>query len=94
MKLTLKPEAENALLEIGLWVEGRNTPGSGSRFIDKLIDKIAGYALPRVKYPVCGNTILAELLLSCISIDNWVVAFHQTNDELIVHYIIYGPGLR
>ena len=60
MKLKLMPEAEEILLEIGLWVEAKNTPGSGNRFIDSLIDKIDSYAIANVNYPLCKNKILAS----------------------------------
>jgi hypothetical protein len=41
MNLRFMPEAENAFFELGVWVESRNTYGSGSRFINTTIDKIA-----------------------------------------------------
>ncbi len=59
MNVRFLPEAENALFEIGAWVESRNTVGSGSRFTDTMIDKIAAYALPAVQYPICKNKVLA-----------------------------------
>ena len=94
MTLRFMPEAETALLELGRWVEERNTEDSGSRFVNVLIDKIASYALPAVKYPICKNKTLAAYKLSCISINDWVVAFKQNKEEFVVHYILYGPGLR
>ncbi|HLP19551.1 MAG TPA: hypothetical protein VK174_04590 [Chitinophagales bacterium] len=94
MKLRFTPEAENVLVEIGVWVEERNTPGSGSRFIDKFIDKVSTYALPKAKYLLCRNEILASLQLSCIAINDWVVAFKCTNNEFVVYYILYGPAMK
>jgi len=94
MKLRFMPEAENALFEIGIWVEERNTAESGIRFINKLIDQIDAYVLPHVRYPACKNKVLASHHLSCIAINDWVFAFKQTKDEFVVHYILYGPGLK
>ncbi len=94
MNLRFMPEAENALFEIGIWVEGRNTVGSGIRFTNTFIDKINSYALPNVKYPICKNKILASQFFCCIAINDWVIAFKQTKDEFVVHHILYGPGLR
>lgn len=94
MKLRFMPEAEDVLFEIGEWVEKRNTPGSGLRFTNNFIDKIAEYALPKATYPICKNEVLAYYILHCISINDWVVAFRQTNEEFIVCYILFGPGLR
>ncbi len=93
MTLRFTPEAENALLEIALWVEERNTPGSGSRFASKFIDKVSAYALPNVAYAICRNSSLAALGLRCVNIGDWVVAFRQTQEEFTVHYIIHGSGL-
>lgn len=94
MKLHFLPEAENALLEIALWVEERNTPGSGSRFVSKFIDKVSAYALPKVTYAICRKRSLAALELRCVNIGDWVVAFRQTQEEFTVHYIIHGSGLK
>ena len=46
MNLSFMPEAENALFEIAIWVEERNTTDSGIRFITKFIDLISDYVLP------------------------------------------------
>lgn len=94
MNLRFMPEAEEALFEIGMWVEGRNTAESGTRFTDKFIDQIASFALPNVKYPICKNKVLASYHLHCIVINDWVVAFSQSKDEFLVHYILFGPGLK
>ena len=94
MKLRFMPEAEEVLFEIGEWVEKRNTAGSGFRFVNNFIDKVAEYALPKARYPICKNEVLATYMLHCISINDWVVAFQQSNDEFVVHYILFGPGLR
>jgi len=94
MNLRFMLEAENALFEIGAWVESRNTEGSGSRFINTMIEKIAAYALPAVQYPICKNKVLAARKLSCIAINDWVIAFTQSKEEFVVHYILYGPGLK
>ena len=94
MKLRFMPEAENALYELEIWVEQRNTPGSGTRFINKFIDKIAGYAVPNAVYPSCKNIVLAWYGFSCITINDWVIAFTQNKGDFIVHYILFGPGLK
>jgi hypothetical protein len=88
------PEAEEALFDVGMWVEAQNTFGSGDRFINSFIDKIMNYALPNAKYPICKNKVLASYRLSCIAINDWVIAFKQTKEKFIVHYMIYGSGLK
>lgn len=94
MNVNFLPEAEEALFEIGSWIESRNTSESGIRFINKFVDKVSAYALPNIKYLVCRNEELAALQLRCVAIDNWVVAFKQTKEEFVVHYILYGLGLK
>ena len=94
MNLEFKPEAEDALFEMGMWVEKRNTSESGIRFINKFIDKISRYALPDAVYLLCKNQALAERQLCYIAINDWVVAFKKTKKEFVVFYILYGPGLR
>lgn len=91
--LLLMPEAENALYELAIWIENKNTPGSGMRFVNKFLDRINTYNLPEVKYSLCHHSILAEYDLSCVTIDKWVVAFKQNKHSFVVHYILYGPAL-
>ena len=94
MNLVFKPEAEEALFEIASWVEQRNTAGSGTRFIERFIDKIEIFVQPHVVYTICKNAVLAALQLQCISIDKWVIAFTTDKKSFVVHYIIWGPGLK
>ncbi|MCG3166729.1 MAG: hypothetical protein POELPBGB_02510 [Bacteroidia bacterium] len=94
MNVLFKPEAEEALFEISKWVEEKEGSGSGIKFAEAFIDRITEFVLPDFKYAGCFNDSLAVLNLRCIAIKDWVVAFKQTKDEFIVHYILYGPGLK
>jgi hypothetical protein len=94
MTLHFLPEAEQALLEISLWVEERNTPGSGFRYAEKFIAKIERYALPKANYALCKSRHLADLDLHCIAIDDWIIAFKISGSKFVVHYIIHGSGLK
>ena len=94
MNLRLMPEAEEILFEIGMWVETKNTPGSGERFINAFMDKLSAYVFPNGKYPLCKNKFLASYRLSCIALNDWVEAFKQSKEEFVVHYILYGPWLK
>ena len=88
------PEAEDALLDIAEWIETRNTPESGNRFVANFIDILSGYAHPNTSYALCKNKHLAALKLQCVTIDNWVVAFKFSKKTLTVHYILFGAGLK
>ena len=94
MRLRFMPEAENALYELEIWIEESNTPGSGTRFINKFIDHISSYAVPNAVYAGCTNEVLALYHLSCITINDWVIAFRKSKNEFVVHYILYGSGLK
>ncbi|MGE0635745.1 MAG: hypothetical protein AB7P01_04840 [Bacteroidia bacterium] len=94
MTVLFKPEAEEALFEISKWVEEQEGSGSGIKFAEEFIDRISEFVIPDFKYARCFNASLAALNLRCIAIKDWVIAFKQTKDEFIVHYIIYGPGLK
>lgn len=94
MNVLFKPEAEEALFEISKWVEEKEGKGSGIKFAEAFIDRITEFVLPDFKYARCFNDSLAAGSLRCIAIEDWVVAFKQTKTEFIVHYILYGPGLK
>ncbi len=92
MKLEFQPEAEEVLFAIGEWAERRNTPGSGSRFINRFINKIARLAIPKVSYALCKDPVLAARALQCIQVDNWIIAFKTVKGRFIVHNIIHASG--
>lgn len=94
MKVKFLPEAENVLFEVALWVEERNTQGSGLRFASRFIDKVSAYAVPNATYAICAISSLAALGLRCVRIDDWVVAFHQSEGEFTVHYILHVSVLQ
>lgn len=50
MEVLYKQNALDTLYEIAAFVESKNTKGSGYRFIKKVFDFIADYAIPNVHY--------------------------------------------
>jgi hypothetical protein len=94
MKVVFMPQAEEALYEIGVWIESKNTKGSGNRFVNNMIDSIAAFALPNVKYQDCKQAVLRLLHLQCVVIKDWIVAFEINGNVFTVHYILHGSGLK
>ena len=94
MKVVLHPIAQETIDEIAEFVDGINTPGAGDRWTDRILDFIIAHAKPRAKYALCQNDELAEMLLSCIIFNNWVIAFRIEKNTLTVYQIIHGSLLK
>jgi len=94
LKVIIQPDAQESLDEIAELIDGINTPGAGERWTDRVLDFIKDYAQPKVKYAVCHNKDLAEQLLSCITFNNWVIAFKTEQNSFIVYQVIHGSLLQ
>lgn len=88
MQWSIKPKALKVINAAGKFVESKNTPGSGDRFIRKFIAAIEKLAIPGVAYSLCNHHILAARKYSCSHFNDWVIAFKISQGELIVHEII------
>jgi uncharacterized membrane protein YiaA len=88
------PQAEEVLYEIGLWVEEKNTPGSGMRFVNSFINKVEALALPNVEYAICKQVLLKAAGLRCVPINDWIIAFSIDKSIFTVHFILHGTLIR
>jgi plasmid stabilization system protein ParE len=88
------PQAEEVLYEIANWVESKNTPGSGFRFVEAFMDQIAALALPNVKYADCKHEIFAREGLQCVPVQDWIVVFRIEKNKFTVHFIVHGSLLK
>jgi hypothetical protein len=93
MNVVIKTKALKVLDETANYVESLNTPGAGSRWLDRFLERIIAYAKPNVKYALCKNERLAKRNYSCITIKNWVIAFKIHKDEFVIHEIMHGSLL-
>ncbi|RYY33032.1 MAG: hypothetical protein EOP46_17460 [Sphingobacteriaceae bacterium] len=88
MKLFIKPKALKVINAAGSFVESKNTPGGGARFILKFIAAIEKVALPDVEYALCNHHLLASKAYSCTHFNKWVIAFKIGKSALTVYEII------
>lgn len=88
MEVYYTVKANNAIALIAAFVESKNTKGSGNRFALKLESAINNFAKENVEYAKCYTTVLASLGFSCLTINNWVIAFKISQNKFIVYRII------
>jgi len=93
MRVSFKPEAEETLFEIAYFIDCINSEGAGDRWTEKFISGVSSYALPNVQYGLCSDEYLASLGLSCININDWIVAFTIEENLFEVHKIVRGSLL-
>ncbi len=94
--IVIRPAAEDAITILCDFVEAKNTKGSGGRFHTKLLDFIEGYApLTNLKFPLCKNEELALLYYSCLIFQQkWVIAFTYDDEQITIHRVLLGSGLK
>ena len=88
MIVVLAQEVNVTLSEISDFIDTINTEGAGRRWATKLVDHLYDYALPNVSYALCNHQNLASLGLSCITYNDWVIAFKITDDALVVEKVV------
>ena len=93
MEIEIKAKAMKNLTEIAEYLDSINTLGAGSRWLDRFFERVASYAKPNVKYPLCQNLKLANKGLSCISYRKWVIAFKMYKGNFVIREVIFGPIL-
>jgi plasmid stabilization system protein ParE len=87
------PKAMRVIDAIAAFVESKNTPGSGARYVLKFKSAIEKLAVPGVQYSFCNHPMLAVHGYSCTRFNDWVIAFKIRNGDLIVYEIIHGSLL-
>ncbi|MBL0310515.1 MAG: hypothetical protein IPP77_12840 [Bacteroidetes bacterium] len=93
MEIEIKAKALKTLDEVANFLESLNTTGSGGRWLDKFFLRIQAYAKHNVVYALCKNAKLAKRNFSCITFNNWVVAFQIIKGRLVIYEIIHGSLL-
>ncbi len=94
MEVFYTARAQQAIEHIANFVESKNTIGSGKRFALKFESAINKYANENVEFTKCNNEILSMLGYSCITINDWVVAFKIKKNKFIVYRIVWGGLLK
>ena len=51
----------NAVSDVADFVESKNTPGSGLRWAQKIVDKIEYIATLKIEHPICRNSSRARI---------------------------------
>ncbi len=94
MRVLLKRQPQIAIASIASYIETKNTPGSGERFIVKFRKFIQESAKEKVKYALCNYAVLASFNYSCLIFNKWVIAFSIEKNVMTIHTIIHGSLLK
>ncbi len=93
-KVIIRPRAEKAIQAVALFIESKNTPGSGAKWVNQILDFLLLRSAIVSSYPLCRNIHLSQRNFSCIIFNKkWVIVFKQTKRTFDVHQVIYGPNL-
>ncbi len=93
MQVVIRQRALNAIIKVALYIENKNTPGSGERWADKLKAAINSLAKSKTKLTICKHPSLARFKYRCYAYKNWVIAFKVSDKEFEVCRFIYGARL-
>lgn len=92
--LEISKEAWLTLNELAEFVESKNTLGAGNRYLNAFLEKINDALKNNAKYAICKYTEFTKLKLKCFLINDWVIAYQETETSLIVRAIIHGSLLN
>jgi hypothetical protein len=88
MVIEIRKRALNALSRTAAYIDSRNTPGSGDRWLDKVKSEIYSLAKHKVKLGFCKNSSLAKFHYRCFFFNDWVIAYRITEKKFEVSRFI------
>ncbi len=80
LNLEISKEAWFTLNELAEFVESKNTLGAGNRYLNAFLVKINDGLKNNAKYAICKYPEFAKLKLKCFVINDWVIAYQETNN--------------
>lgn len=92
--LEISKEAWKSLNELAEFVESKNTIGAGKRYLNAFLLKISDALKNNANYAPCKYPEFAKFKLKCFIINDWVIAFQETQTTLIVRAIVHGTLLN
>jgi hypothetical protein len=93
LEIEIRAKALKTLDEVANYLDSINTFGAGGRWLDRFFTRIEKYAKPEVSYALCSNMRLAKRRFSCITFNNWVIAFKIIKSRFVIYEIIHGSLL-
>ncbi len=94
MEIAIKAKALKTLDEAANYIDSLNTPNAGSRWLDRFLNRMQSYAKPGVVYALCSYKPFAKRGYSCITYNNWVVAFKIVRNQFVIYEIMHGSVLH
>ncbi len=93
VQIEISEDAEEMIFGYVEWLETKNTPGSGSRFLVNLNHFLNRLGRSFPYFSPCSNLILRSKNLFCSSYREWVVAFEIGQACIIVTAFIHKNRL-
>ena len=93
IEIEFSGSAEESLAGIARWLEYRNSPGSGERFLDNFSRYLNRLKKSYPYYSPCPNRVLRSKGLYCAKYREWIVAFVLVPERLIVRAFIHKKQL-
>lgn len=94
MRITIKAEAAATINEIGRYVDSKNTPGSGKRFVSKFLKLIQVSLKSYNLHGLCKFPEFADKGWKCFFIKDWIIAYKVGKKQIEIKAIIHGTLLN
>lgn len=94
MRVVYKTPALRTIDSAASFIESKNTPGSGDRWVEKLAEEILSSAQSKAKFAICKAPQLAKYDYRCFTYKGWVIAFRISEKKFEVCRIIWGAKLN
>ncbi|MEP7168769.1 MAG: hypothetical protein ABI855_05310, partial [Bacteroidota bacterium] len=88
MEINYTVHAANALMDLVSFIEDKNTKGAGLRWLKNFEIFLEGYLSHHAKIKPCHNATFKNLNLKCIYYNNWLIAFSDNEDSILIEAIV------
>ena len=89
MQINYTVDAVASLLQLINFIERKNTPGAGLRWLDKYEAFIQKHFYNPGQARLCNNETFRKLNLYCINYKDWLIAFSVKENAILIEALLH-----
>ncbi len=94
MRISYTLDASHSLASLVHFIEDSNTKGAGLRWLKKYEAFLKKELHFKDVIGFCHNLTLKKLKLKCIQYNDWVIAFSESKNSIIIEAILHRSRIR
>lgn len=93
MQINYSGEAFESLIAVVNYIESTNTFGAGERWLKRFEEFLSASFKSSAIIKLCNNKTFYDLKLHCLHYNDWVIAFSQQDDNVLIEAILHSSRL-